>query len=280
MEGSANAPEPLACAHAEWAGLPMGVWPIVARGELIDHYRTLPILLVARSGSGRRWYKSGLVSRELHTAPHMIELYGAGFCLDYARWEGTGGECVGVEFPAAVVARLLRDDTPRFDPETSHELFDERLAWLALAMWDEAAGGAANGRLFAEGLSLALLGLLCARGPGRAKSIKRFSRDERRRLLEFIEGSLDADLSVERLAAVIDMSAFHFARVFKASFERTPHRFVLERRIDAASAALRSERDRPIADIALAVGFATQAHFTDAFRRAVGVTPGRWRRGA
>jgi AraC family transcriptional regulator len=276
-------PEALATAHPEWAGLPLSMWRILAQGEMVDHYRSVPVLLLARSGAGRRWYRSGASQRELYTTPGMIELYGAGFYLDHARWEGTAGECVGVEFPAPAVSRLLRDDAPRFAPETCYELFDDRLAALALAMWQESASGACNGRLFAEGLSLALLGLLCARGasaPTKLKGVKRFSRDERRRVLEFIASSLDGDLSVEQLADSVGMSACHFARVFKVSFDRTPHRFVLERRIEAASALLRSERDRPIAEIALALGFANQAHFTAVFRRSVGLTPARWRREA
>jgi len=271
----------LACADRAWEGLPMALCPIVDRGEMSDHVRATPVLLVARSGTGQRWYRSGAVKRTLTTAPRMIEIYGAGFSLDHARWEGTRGDCVGVEFPATLVARLLRDDARPFNPATQHEVFDDQLTELVFAMWQEAATGSANGRLFAEGLSLALLGLLSARyaaAPAGARAVKRLSAEERRCVQAFIDSGLEDDLSVEQLASAVDMSPFHFSRVFKTTFGRTPHRFVLERRIEAASAALRKEPERPIADIALAFGFATQAHFTEAFRRRVGATPGRWRR--
>jgi AraC family transcriptional regulator len=61
--------------------------------------------------------------------------------------------------------------------------------------------------------------------------------------------------------------------VFKATFGTTPHRYVQVRRIEAAVAALREQEKRPIADIALELGFASQAHMTDLMHRHLGVTP-------
>jgi AraC family transcriptional regulator len=274
---------PVGWAGAEWEGLPVALWPIIDRGEKVAHYQEAPVLLAARSGTGKRWYRSGTVQRELRTVPRVIEIYGADFSLDHGCWEGTSGDCVGVEFPAPMVSRLLQDEAHRFQPGTRFELFDDQLADLVFAMWEEASTGSANGRIFAQGLSLALLGLLAARygvtRAGKTKSIRRLSSRERKRIQEFIDSGLETDLSVERLAAVIGMSPYHFSRMFKATFGRTPHSFVLDRRIDTASVVLRIDRNRPIADIALAFGFATQAHFTQAFRRRVGATPPRGRRG-
>jgi AraC family transcriptional regulator len=273
--------EPLARAGQEWSGLPVALWAIPDRGELVHHHRTRPVLLVARSGVGRRWYRSGTARCELSTAPRMIELYGAGFTLDHGRWEGTRGACVGVEFPIAALTRFLGDRAHRFDPATRHEVFDEQVADLVFALWQEASSGASNGPLYADGLSLSLLGLMCAHGlapPVARASVPTLSGDERRRIHQFVDAALGENLSVDQLAAVAGMSAFHFARVFKATFGCTPHRFVLDRRLEGAATALRVERDRPIADIALAFGFASQAHFTQAFRLRIGTTPARWRR--
>src|SRR5262245_29732841 len=68
--------EPLVRGSASWRGLPVAIWPIPDRGEMVDHERAIPVLLVARSGLGRRWYRSGTVRRELQTVPGMIEVYG------------------------------------------------------------------------------------------------------------------------------------------------------------------------------------------------------------
>ncbi len=78
------------------------------------------------------------------------------------------------------------------------------------------------------------------------------------------------------MAALVDLSPFHFARLFKATRGVTPYRFVLERRIAAARRLLGS--DAGLAEIAYATGFASQSHFTTIFRREIGVTPGAARR--
>ena len=87
-------------------------------------------------------------------------------------------------------------------------------------------------------------------------------------------------MSLTELAETAGLSAHHFSRVFKATFGTTPHRYVQRRRIDAAVAALRAQEKRSIADIALELGFASQAHMTDLMRRQLGVTPRVVRRGA
>jgi AraC family transcriptional regulator len=58
-----------------------------------------------------------------------------------------------------------------------------------------------------------------------------------------------------------------------------PHRYVLKMRVARAAQLLRSEPQRALADVALAVGFASQAHFSSAFKAHVGKTPAAWRSG-
>jgi AraC-like DNA-binding protein len=68
----------------------------------------------------------------------------------------------------------------------------------------------------------------------------------------------------------------HFAAVFRRATGLRPHEFVTKRRI-ARARQLLSGSHMPIVDIALSVGFQSQAHFTTVFKRAVGTTPHRWR---
>jgi AraC family transcriptional regulator len=51
---------------------------------------------------------------------------------------------------------------------------------------------------------------------------------------------------------------------------------VLEQRVEQAKAML-AESGTPIIEVALAVGFQTQAHFSTVFKRLAGMTPARWR---
>ena len=74
------------------------------------------------------------------------------------------------------------------------------------------------------------------------------------------------------------MSPYTFSKLFKATVDDTPHSFVLSRRIRRAEILLDGEMS--LSEIALAVGFASQSHFTEAFRRRTGRTPAQARRRA
>ncbi len=78
---------------------------------------------------------------------------------------------------------------------------------------------------------------------------------------------------VERLAAVSDVSAAHFARSFKQAFGLPPHRYLLTRRIERASTLLR-DTDLSITDIAFQVGWESLGTFGRTFRDITGESPG------
>jgi AraC-like DNA-binding protein len=69
----------------------------------------------------------------------------------------------------------------------------------------------------------------------------------------------------------------HFAAQFKAATGIRPHEYLLRRRIERAKELLAGSHT-PLVEIALEVGFKTQAHFTTVFARIVGETPNAWRR--
>ncbi len=98
-----------------------------------------------------------------------------------------------------------------------------------------------------------------------------------RRVKEYIDSHLGEDLELHRLAQNAGMSLHHFARGFRVSAGVPPHQFVLQRRIRAACDLL-TDTDYPIADIAIATGFADQSHLTRHFRRSLAVSPGAFRR--
>src|SRR5215212_5992694 len=77
---------------------------------------------------------------------------------------------------------------------------------------------------------------------------------------------------VERLASVSGVSAAHFARAFKQAFGAPPHRYLLSRRIERASALLR-DTDLPIIEIAFATGWNSLGTFGRTFRDITGESP-------
>ena len=78
------------------------------------------------------------------------------------------------------------------------------------------------------------------------------------------------------LEAVTGLSRYELARQFRTRYGTSPYRYSLLRRLDFARSQLRG--GTPLADLALAAGFADQPHFTRMFRSAYGVTPGRYAR--
>jgi AraC family transcriptional regulator len=100
-----------------------------------------------------------------------------------------------------------------------------------------------------------------------------------RRVAEYIQQNLDKDLSLAELAAVVYMSPYHFARLFKDSTGVPPHRFVVRQRIARARGVLVTP-ELSIAQVSRMVGFRTPSHFTTVFRRVLGVTPRAYRTAA
>ena len=97
-----------------------------------------------------------------------------------------------------------------------------------------------------------------------------------RAAIDYIETHLSHDLSIDSIAAAVNMSSFRFARGFKNETGRSPHQFLLERRIELAKDLLRST-DHKLADIAQTVGFANQSHFASVFRQRCQMTPKGYR---
>lgn len=99
----------------------------------------------------------------------------------------------------------------------------------------------------------------------------------KRRVIDFAEANLDKLISLSDMAAVANLSPYHFSRSFKLSTGMPPAKFMLMRRTERAKRLLREGR-AGLAEIALACGFASQSHFSTAFKQVVGMTPGQFRR--
>ncbi len=100
---------------------------------------------------------------------------------------------------------------------------------------------------------------------------------KRRRVLEHIEASLAKPLRNRELAALVDLSEFHFNVAFRNSVGISPHEFLIRRRIERAQQLMLST-GMPLCTIAAECGLADQAHLSRLFRRVVGETPAAWRR--
>ncbi len=98
-----------------------------------------------------------------------------------------------------------------------------------------------------------------------------------KRTIEFIELNIGSPLLLPELARAAGLSRMHFAAQFRAATGIRPHSYLLWRRVEKAQTML-ATTNAPIVEVALEVGFNTQAHFTQVFKRFSGLTPGQWRR--
>jgi AraC family transcriptional regulator len=97
------------------------------------------------------------------------------------------------------------------------------------------------------------------------------------RVREYVQLHLGQTITLSDMATAASLSPMHFAAQFRIATGQRPHDYLLTCRIDRAKTLL-ATTDRALIDIALDVGFCTQAHFTTVFKRFTGTTPSLWRR--
>ena len=97
-----------------------------------------------------------------------------------------------------------------------------------------------------------------------------------KRVLQYVDDHLAAKITLQDLATVAGLSRMHFAAQFRAAVGMRPHEYLLKRRIERAEELLKQARVS-LVEVALTVGFQTQAHFTTVFKRFAGDTPYQWR---
>ena len=95
------------------------------------------------------------------------------------------------------------------------------------------------------------------------------------RAAELMQDDSASPLSLAELSAVAGLTPSHFVRAFSQHYGMTPHAYLLDRRIRHARTLLK--QGQPLAEVALASGFADQAHFQRQFKRRVAATPGQYR---
>ena len=101
-------------------------------------------------------------------------------------------------------------------------------------------------------------------------------RDIARAVREHIGRDVASRASLDDLAAHVNVSPFHLARLFRAQTGTSIHAYRTELRVRAALAPIAD--GHRLADVAQLIGFASHSHLTDRFTRAFGVSPLEWRR--
>ena len=97
-----------------------------------------------------------------------------------------------------------------------------------------------------------------------------------RKVEDYVSARLTNEIAIEQLAELVELSPFHFSRVFKQATGMTPLQFVTRERITYAQQLIR-ETSRSLIEIGIEVGYSNPSHFAKVFRKVVGVTPTEFR---
>lgn len=153
---------------------------------------------------------------------------------------------------------------------------DPQIETIALSFLSELRSSGLGGKVYAESLAnLLVVQLLRQHSSVKLPSVPRpmsLSRTALVQVIAYIDDHLAEDLSLSDLAAVVSLSPYHFSRLFKAATGLSPHRYVIQHRIERAKLLL-TTTNWTLTTIALAVGFASESHFALHFKRLTGLTP-------
>ncbi len=232
------------------------------------------------SGAARAERRVGRSVHRAVTRAGSITIVPAGRASSWAI-EGQG-RLIYFFLPCSLVAGIAgevgADDTTEIVERLG--VYDQAMGGLAADFAREVELGLAGWSLYAESI-VAQLAVLLVRHHSRGRVTLELRRGGlapavAKRVLEFIAERLEQDLSLSDLARVAGLATSHFSHSFRTSFGCAPYQFVLRQRVGRARQLLESGR-MPLPEIALAAGFASQAHLTTQFRRQVGITPAAYR---
>lgn len=199
-------------------------------------------------------------------------------------WRGNSFEVLDVHIPHEMLQMAwfehFNGDPGRLNLSAKLRLDDPGLLFLMKSLYCTAQAPRHNATLLYQlatrhliSYLLGLEGTLVARSQARCG----LAPAVQRRVLGYIDEHLDAEISIDSMAAVAGLSTFHFLRQFRRSMAQTPHRYVVQQRL-ARARQLLLQTDLSVLDIALQCGFDNPSHFAKRFREQYRLAPTAFRR--
>jgi AraC family transcriptional regulator len=249
-------------------------------GEIQEGFLARHLIAVqAGSGASADMSWAGARRRVRRIGHGEVDVVPAG--MSYSGWWPTASECIAIDVAPEFVASVAGRDASRLEIQPAFAVVDVEVAQIARLLAAEVCDGGTHGSLYGESLGTALTARLLRANRAVWRQVEAGRRalpaQKLRRIQDYIESHLGGRLSLQAMADALHMNVYGFLRAFKASTGVPPHRYVLERRIARAKSLL-AHGELSLADVALSCGFASQSHFSTAFLRLVGATPGGYRR--
>lgn len=128
--------------------------------------------------------------------------------------------------------------------------------------------------LFVNDFLTQLMQSLIRHGGQSAKPMSRTAWRAAALARDYLTENLNRPVRSGQLEAVTGLDRYALSRHFRAAFSTSPHRFLVMRRLQRARRMIAA--GEPLAQIAVEAGFSDQSHFIRQFKKAFGMTPGRW----
>ncbi|MBD2104965.1 AraC family transcriptional regulator [Leptolyngbya sp. FACHB-261] len=184
--------------------------------------------------------------------------------------------CLEPALVAKVALEAVEVDSVRVEILNHFAAADPQIRQIGQLLLAELESKKVGSRLYAESLVNALVVHLIREYSTIERSVQQYtgglSESKLKQVIAYIQEHLNQDLSLEEIAAEVNLSAYHFARLFKRSTGSAPHQYQIHCRVERAKELLQ-QGEMAITDIATQVGFYDQSHLSRHFKRIVGVSP-------
>jgi AraC family transcriptional regulator len=201
----------------------------------------------------------------------------------FARWEGDDNYLqirIASRFIQSVAREALELNPDQLELMPEFRTRDRQIEAIGLMLLTELKQENLGGRLYIDSLANVLaVHLLRQYATAQPRfTVYEGGLPERQLLqvLEYINEHLDQDIKLADLAALLDMSQFHFSHLFKQAIGTSPYQYLIEQRIERAKHLLKKS-DRSVMDIAFLCGFNSHSHLSKQFRQVTGTTPKAYR---
>lgn len=202
----------------------------------------------------------------------------------FVRWSGEEN-CLKIrlttQFMQRVARETLEQDPDRLELLPEFQIRSPQIEASSMMILTELQQDHLNSRLYLDSLSNVLAVNLLRQHTACKPRLPTYEGGlpprQLSQVLDYVDSYLDRNIRLADLAQLLDLSPFHFSRLFKQSIGATPHQYLKQQRIERAKRLLQ-KTDQLIVDIALECGFNSHSHLSKQFRQLTGMTPKAYRK--